>query len=248
MKPVAFLWERHPLPGGATRPIEIDFSRYCHILTVGGSGSGKSMASLLLTAKVSLHNPSSKVWILDYKGDSDTFGFLNNGVDNSVSECRYWQYSDCMKGLEDYYSMFQKRLSNDPDQDKGFRLLWCDEWASFILNLPKKEAEAAKSMLSTVLMMGRSKRCQVLMSTQKAMMEIFSSGSRDNFSVCLAMGNISKESAAMLGFSRDEFLPVTEIGGGHLLLGGRQLPVQVPFIGPRGMARMKEDILRAVTR
>lgn len=62
------------------------------------------------------------------------------------------------------------------------------------------------------------------------------------------MGNLSKESASVLGFSRDEFIPVTEIGGGHLLLGGRQLPVQVPFIDPRGMARMKADILRAVTR
>lgn len=62
------------------------------------------------------------------------------------------------------------------------------------------------------------------------------------------MGNTSKEAASVLGFSRDEFLPVTEIGGGHLIIGSRQYPVQVPYIGPRGMARMKADILKAVLR
>ena len=66
--------------------------------------------------------------------------------------------------------------------------------------------------------------------------------------MCLGMGNLTKESASVLGFSRDEFLPVTEIGGGHLIMGGRQYPVQIPYIGPRGMARMKEDILKALMR
>ncbi|MNW52102.1 hypothetical protein D3C74_296110 [compost metagenome] len=53
----------------------------------------------------------------------------------------------------------------------------------------------------------------------------------------------------MLGFDRDTFLPVTSIGGGHLLLNGtEQKPIQVPFIGSRGVAQMKVDVLRAVIR
>mgnify|MGYP001086463556 CR=1 FL=1 len=64
-----------------------------------------------------------------------------------------------------------------------------------------------------------------------------------------ALGNISKESASMVGFDRETFTPVTSTGGGHLLLNGAdQRPVQVPYIGPRGMERMKADILKAVTR
>lgn len=249
MRPLAFVADRLP-SGGAVRPIPIDLDRTCMTLVVGGSGSGKSIASMLLTSKVGLHinNPSvtskagiSKAWVLDFKGE-DTLGFLRG-----VKDARYYQYADCMRGLEDYYAMFQARLSGDPD--RSFRLLWVDEWASMILNLPKKEAEAAKSMLSTILMMGRSMGCQVLTSVQRASAELFSQGARDNYGVCLALGNISKESAAMLGFDRDEFLPVTSIGGGHLLLNGtEQRPVQVPFIGPRGMERMKADILRVVTR
>lgn len=97
-------------------------------------------------------------------------------------------------------------------------------------------------------MMGRSRRFFCLTSVQRAQAELWNQGARDNYSCCLGLGNLSKEAASVLGFSRDEFLPVTEIGGGHLLLGGRQIPVQVPYIGPRGMARMKEDILRAMTR
>ena len=145
---------------------------------------------------------------------------------NVVADCRYWQYTDCVQGLEDYYTAFQERLSHDPGPGAGLNLLWADEWASLILNLPKKEAETAKSMLSTVLMMGRSKRCQVLTSVQRASAELFSQGARDNYGFCLALGNISKKSASMLGFDREAFTPVTSTGGGHLRLNGAdQRPV-----------------------
>lgn len=97
-------------------------------------------------------------------------------------------------------------------------------------------------------MMGRSRRLFIQTSIQRAQAELFSQGGRDNYSICLSMGNASKEAASILGFSRDEFLPVREIGGGHLIVGGRQYPVQVPYIGPRGMDQMKNDILKALTR
>ena len=97
-------------------------------------------------------------------------------------------------------------------------------------------------------MMGRSKRCMVLCSTQKAYSDLLG-GSRENFSISLIMGNTSKEQASTLGFSREDFLPVRSIGGGHLLLNGtNQMPVQVPLIGERGMERIKRDILLGVTR
>lgn len=243
MTKIVFCAERCP-SGGTERPIPVDLDKSPHALIMGASNAGKSITSMLVSAKIALHSPKSKIWILDFKGDSDTFAFLNG-----VPDCRYWQYTECVKGLEDFYKMFQERLSNDPGPSAGLNLLWVDEWASLILNLPKKEAEVAKSMLSTVLMMGRSKRCQVLTSVQRASAELFAQGARDNYGVCLALGNISKESASMLGFDREAFCPVTRIGGGHLLLNGtNQRAVQVPYIGPRGMERMRADILKAVTR
>lgn len=148
MKPITFCAERLP-NGEAVRPILIDFDKFPHLICQGGTGTGKSVASLLTTAKIS-QLPGSQVFILDFKNDVDTFKFCH--------------------------------------------------------------------------------------------------GSRDNYSVCLGMGNLTKGSASVLGFFRDEFLPITEIGGGHLIMGGRQYPVQIPYIGPRGMARMKEDILKALMR
>lgn len=243
MKPITFCAERLP-NGEVGRHLAVDLARYPHALVVGATNSGKSIASMLIAAKISLHFPDSKIWILDFKGDSDTFDFSDG-----VPGCRYWKYMDCMEGLADYFTMFQERLAHDPGPNAGLNLLWADEYPSFILNLAKKDAESAKSMLSTVLMMGRQKRCMALTTAQKAMAEIYAQGARDNYNICLAMSNISKESAAMLGFDREAFCPVTEIGGGHLLLSGtNQTPVQIPYIGPRGMARMKDDILKAVIR
>lgn len=104
------------------------------------------------------------------------------------------------------------------------------------------------AQLSTILMLGRSRRFFCQTSVQRASAELFYQGGRDNYSVRLGMGNFSTESALALGFSREDVLPVTEIGGGHMLLNGRQIPIQIPFIGPNGMKRMKEDILQAIIR
>lgn len=245
LPPLTLCYDRNVwLHYGIKEPIAINLDKFCHILIVGSSGSGKSMASLLLTARISLHIPTSKIWILDFKGDGDTFGFLDGN-----SACRYWRFTSCKAGLENYYAMFQERLSNSPGPDAGLCLLWVDELSSFLLNLPKKDADIAKSMLSTILMMGRSKRCQIITTVQRASAELFSQGARDNYGICLSMGNITKESSATLGFDREAFFPVTSIGGGHLLLNGTdQRPIQVPYIGPSGMEKVKAAILQAVTR
>lgn len=243
MKPLTFLAERLPAGGPPPRPIRIDLSRSPHALITGATGSGKSIASMLMAAKVSLHFRDSQIWILDYKGD-DSFSFLRE-----FSGARYFKYMDSIHGLEKYYAVFQERLAGNPD--RALRLLWADEWQSLILNMDKKDAEAAKAMLSTVLCMGRSMGCQVITSTQQASASLFAqgSGTREQYSVVLATGNLGRESASMLGFTQETLLPVTTIGGGHLLLNGtEQRPVQVPFIGPRGLSQMKVDILKAVTR
>ena len=154
-----------------------------------------------------------------------------------------------MAGLDEYYNLLQAELASDEDSGpRPVRWLWVDELASWIVNSDKKTAESIRSKIATILMMGRSRRFFCLTSVQRASAELFAQGARDNYSVCLGMGNLTKESASVLGFSRDEFLPVTEIGGGHLIVAGRQYSVQVPYIGPKGMARMKKDILKALIR
>ena len=241
MKAITFCAERLP-NGEATRPIPIDFDKFPHLICQGGTGTGKSVASLLTTAKIS-QLPGSQVFILDFKNDVDTFKFCHG------KDCRYWRFRDCEAGLEEYYNLLQAELASDEDSGpRPVRWLWIDGLGSWLLNSDATAQKKIRSQLATILMLGRSRRFFCQTSVQRAQAELFSQGSRDNYNVCLSMGNASKEAASVLGFSRDEFLPVTEIGGGHLMVGGQQYPVQIPYIGPRGMARMKEDILKAVTR
>lgn len=242
MKPIVFCAERFPPGNTAQHPIPVDFDKYPHLICQGGTGTGKSIASLLATAKIS-QIPRAEVFILDFKNDVDTFKFCHS------KDCRYWRFQDCEAGLNEYYDLLQAELSSDDDSGPHkVRWLWIDELGSWLLNSDRKTQEKIRSQISTILMPGRSRRFFCLTSVQRAQAELWNMGSRDNYSCCLGLGNLSKESASVLGFSRNEFLPVTEIGGGHLLLGGRQIPVQVPYIGPRGMARMKGDILQALTR
>lgn len=241
MRPIIFCAERFPPGNNAQHPISVDFDKYPHLICQGGTGTGKSIASLLVTAKIS-QIPKAEVFILDFKNDVDTFKFCQG------KDCRYWNFRDCEAGLNEYYELLQAELASDEGGPYRVRWLWIDELGSWLLNSERKAQEKIRSQISTILMMGRSRRFFCLTSVQRAQAELWNAGSRDNYSCCLGLGNLSKEAASVLGFSRDEFLPVMEIGGGHLLLSGKQIPVQVPYIGPRGMARMKEDILRAMTR
>lgn len=240
MKPFPYLLERLPQSGGPARRINIDLQRTCHALIIGASGQGKTMAAALLTAKIAIYISPAKAWILDFKGD-EFFDYLH-GIDG----IRYFSYKDCVDGLKDFYAMFEKRLSGD--SDKSYRLLWIDELSAMILSLPKKEADNVKAMLASVLMMGRSLNCFVLTSVQRASAELFSQGSRDNYGINFALGNLSRESAFTLGFEQERMVPVTKIGGGHLILnGGTQIPVQTPIIDGNGLKRMKEAIQQIIT-
>ncbi len=240
MKPFPYLLERLPKGGGPARQINIDLQHTSHALIIGASGSGKTMASALLTAKVAVHILGAKAWILDFKGD-DFFNYLHG-----IEGARYYSYIGTLDGLVNFYNCFQERLSGN--QDRQLLWLWADEWSAFILSLPKKDAETAKAMLSSVLMMGRSLNCFVLTSLQRASAELFSQGSRDNYGVNLSLGNLSRESALTLGFEREKMIPVTKIGGGHLILnGGTQIPVQTPIIDGNGLKHMKEAIQQIIT-
>lgn len=189
-------------------------------MVIGPTGSGKTYAVKLLLGRISKYVPGVAVTICDFKADD--FQFLRgcNG---------YYEFLDCKRGLEDFYHFFLARQQGN-NLDRSFCLLVFDEWASFLNNLEKKEAEEAKRQLSTLLMLGRSFNVHVLVSQQRADAQYFSTA-RDNFSGIIALGNLSKESALMLGFDRDKLEPVRDIGAGYMLINGTDLQeIQVPVV------------------
>lgn len=208
------------LRSGIQYPVIWEYKHCPHLMIVGPTGSGKTYALKILLGRISKYVPGAAVTICDFK--SDDFTFLRG--------CgRYYEFVDCKQGLDDFYHTFLARQQGN-NLDRSFCLLVFDEWASFLNNLEKKEAEEAKRQLSTLLMLGRSFNVHVLVSQQRADAQYFSTA-RDNFSGIIALGNLSKESALMLGFDRDKLEPVRGIGAGYMLMNGTDLQeIQVPTV------------------
>ncbi|WP_306569137.1 type IV secretory system conjugative DNA transfer family protein [Faecalispora jeddahensis] len=214
-------WDAELLRAGVRYPVVWDYEHFPHLLVVGSTGSGKTYAVKLIIGRISKFLPGASVTVADFKADDFTF----------LRGCsRYYEFTDCKQGLDDFYNSFLARQQGN-NLDRSFSMLVFDEWASFLLNhLDKREAEEAKRKLSTLLMLGRSFNCHILVSQQRADAQYFSTA-RDNFNTIIALGNISKESAAMFGFNRDSMQPVRQLGGGYMLTNGTDLQeIQVPSI------------------
>ena len=106
-----------------------------------------------------------------------------------------------------------------------------DEWAAYLSFLDKKAADAAKQQLALLLMLGRSFNIHVILAQQRVDSNYFSAGVRDNFSLIIGMGRLSKEAVQMM-FSdcKDDVNPCMERGCGNLLLGGVHYKILVPQI------------------
>lgn len=197
---------------GFIAPLNWNFIGSPHLIAFGGTGSGKTYFSKLLLARIGLHLPQAVVTVCDFKADD--FKFLSDTPN-------YYSFMHCREGFEAFFDMFTARQSGE-DTCRDFRLLFFDEWASYLNMLEKKDAENAKSKLATLLMLGRSFNVHICISQQRADAQYFSTA-RDNFSVVVALGNVSKESKAMF-FSefKDEMQPCGR-GEGYVLFNGAEL-------------------------
>jgi DNA segregation ATPase FtsK/SpoIIIE-like protein len=220
---IDMLLDLHALQNGKQRYIPWNPERHPMLLIVGGTGAGKSYHLKLLMGKIVLSSEDSTIFLCDFK-DIDFRNFMDTP--------RRWSLEACADGLEAFYDSFQARLSG-ADKSTGKKFLVFDEWAAFCLSRPdKKEQERVKSMLSTLLMMGRGVQHHVIIGLQRADSQLFPLGGRDQFLAILALGNISKEQKMMLfPDSREEMDATNDRGQGYLSLDGEPLRrVQVPTV------------------
>lgn len=207
-----------------------------HSLVYGSTGTGKTHMVKLILARIGLTIPDASITICDFKADDD-FRFCRGAS-------HFYEFTQCLYGLDRFYSEFQQR-QNRVDDSRSFRLLLFDEWASFLNTLDKKEADSARAKLSTLLMLGRSFNYHIIISQQRADAEYFAK-SRDNFGLVIALGNISKESAAMFNFDREKMEPVSGIGYGYMLTNGTDMrAIRVPMI--RDHAKVERYIRKTVS-
>lgn len=208
-------------------PILVDIDTTGHTCIVGGTGSGKSVATLYFLYGL-LKNYNVILTICDFKMSGDYRG---------VSE-RYAEFEEVTECIEKYYIDFETTLENNSE----IKLLLIDEYAGYIIWLTqkdKKKAEDIKQKISTVLMMGRSRHCFVWCVQQRISASLFPSGigAIDNFQVCIGLGRLSVESRKSL-FAGEHLENQSfeecyrpKIGQGLVLVDGQSLqPLQIPYI------------------
>jgi hypothetical protein len=187
-----------------------------HMVIFGSTGSGKTYFCKQLLGRISLYMPDAHIYVCDFKGDDD-FLFLD-GCE------RFYRFDKCADGLRDFYEQFQARQSGE-DVSRNMLVLYFDEWASFCNanSDDKKKLEAEKRKLANLLMLGRSFRCHVIVSQQRAD-AVYFNAVRDNFNVCVGLGNLSEESKDMF-FSayKKEMKPDRKRGTGYMLSNGTNL-------------------------
>ena len=153
-----------------------------HTIVVGGSGSGKSTSVLYWLFK--LRNYDCILYIADFKKSNDFCGISNN----------FAEFEDCYQLIKDFYETFLKT----PEGGDGTKILIVDEIAGLLTHFSmtkegKAKADEIRAIMSSILMLGRSRRCFLWLSMQRYSASIFpaSSGAVDNFYVIVALGRLT---------------------------------------------------------
>lgn len=216
-------------------PIDIDFSKTGMVAVVGGTGSGKSVAVLYLLYKLK-KTGNSELYLADFKRSGDFIGISQN----------YAEAEAVTDLIEEYYDVFL----NTPEGNPTFKLLLVDEYAGYVTWLTqqdKRKADEIKGKISTILMMGRSRRCFVWCVQQRISASLFPSGigAIDNFQVCIGLGRLSPDSRKSL-FAGEHlqnqdfeagYNPGT--GQGLILVDGQPLQaLQIPDIDKKKLQRL----------
>lgn len=165
---------------GVKIPVQAPFGHY---IIIGGSGSGKSTALLYWLYKARQHKVDLN--IADFKASREFSGITPH----------FAEFEDCYDLIKAFYEEFQ----NTPEGGDGkTKILLLDEVAGLLAHFgmkkeSKSKADEIRSILSSVLMLGRSRNCFVWLSMQRYSASIFpsSSGSADNFHICVGLGRLT---------------------------------------------------------
>lgn len=216
------------------KPIIADMEITGHACLVGGTASGKSVATLYLLYNL-LKNYNVKLTICDFKKSGDYKGISD----------RFAEFNEVTGCIEEYYNEYEIT----PENSSQIKLLLVDEYAGYIIwatQNDKKKAEEIKQKISEILMLGRSRHCFIWCIQQRISASLFPTGvgAIDNFQICIGLGRLSVDSRKSLFAGEhldniafeERFHPKT--GQGLVLIDGQELQaIQIPYIADK--ARLK---------
>jgi len=238
MKSIPIVLDKNLLDNGIKYYHRIKLQDYPHILSIGGTGSGKTYLNKTIIGKIVLRVPDSQITVLDFKGEDYNFANKSN---------RLYMFENCKVGLEKFYSDFKKRQKGTITS-RNLKFLVVEELGSMLSFYDRKETEEIKKIIANLVLMGRSFNVHCLISTQRPDAKLFSSGVRDNFSRIVALGNLSKEGKSMLFKDFEEKIePVYSQGAGYLLINNSDFyRIQVPEVS--NVKKLEDAINLGLTR
>ena len=213
-------------------PVYADLDKTGHLCIVGGTGSGKTVATLYALNSVLSLPAGASLYIGDFKKSGDYKGLSSH----------FAEFDNVTALIDSFYGEFE----STPEGYPGFKILLLDEYAGYIVWLmqhDKKKCEEVKGRVSSLLMLGRSRHCFVWCIQQRMTAQLFPSGigAADNFQICLGLGRISPDSRKSLFAGEhledtafeEAFHP--RAGQGLCLVDGKPLcAIQIPHIPDKG--------------
>lgn len=207
-----------------------------HLICVGGSNSGKTTSILYWIYKSRKLN--IKWYITDFKRSRDFWGITSS----------YAEYEDVYDMIRDFYQEFLE-IPEGGASDGRPRILLVDEVAGLLMHLSlskagKEKADELRGIFSSILMLGRSRKCYLWMIMQRYTASIFpcSSGGADNFYVAVGLGRLTVDGRKGL-FAGEHFEGEDELnfsqGNGIVLIDGQPLKsLIIPTVSKRKLKEL----------
>lgn len=208
-----------------------------HLIVIGGSGSGKSTAVLYWLRKLQPCKPT--LYIADFKRSNEFKGITEN----------YADFENCYELITEFYKIF---LETPEGGDGYVKILLVDEIAGLLTHFSmtkenKAKADEIRQIMSSILMLGRSRKCFLWLSLQRYSATIFpvSSGSADNFHICVGLGRLTVEGRKGL-FASEHFESENELqygqGRGIVLTDGQPLrALAIPKVSKQKLLQLLQQ-------
>ena len=211
-----------------TKKISYDISKAPHGLTVGTTGSGKSM---FLNYKILQYaSMGADIYICDPKNaDLSLLRFVNGFSEENVAVtsnqiCKILRVVNT-KMMNRYDKYFSSQESFGKDfTDFGLKpiVVFIDEVTAFVKVSDKKIAEEAMSYIYNIVMMGRQAGILTELSLQRPDTSVLDGAIRDQLGCRVALGNLSEDGYKMVFGSNFKDYKTIEIkGGGHVQIDGK---------------------------
>lgn len=172
-------------------PIYLPHEQLQRVIISGASGTGKTYGVLFILRNFLKEMDKEAIFtVCDFKNGED-FSFLKDRY------ALYFAGEASSKGLQSFYDTFIA-VKEGRIRDNKWRILLFDEWAGFQIfetQNNKKQAEAYKSMLLNISLLGRSMRCGIFVILQRC--DTAYLNGRENFNH-IAFGKLSQEAKKMV--------------------------------------------------